>query len=275
MFSETVQSPVLSLFSSTNSDALRLFSTHSDPSLPAGSFIHFLHDATDSPPPMRPACPISPDDDDDEATVPDSESGSPDYTLDQTVLHIQSPTLRTTYIHSPPIHSSTLPPDGAVRERLNDLHVKHSWMHVQVRNMRRDWSLEVGLVDQAGRTGIVRLSTFQKQPRLITNPSRIALLHLPLAFPHSSSRPLTAWSTLSLHLPYYLQYFKSLSLLSSDDHVRIPTTTNLPVGTYSHVSYVRVYATCRLRRIWFADSGSNQELLPWEFQLYGFEYQER
>lgn len=41
----------------------------------------------------------------------------------------------------------------------------------------------------------------------------------------------------------------------------------MPSGTFSHVSYVKVYATCRLRRIWFSEGGLQQRL-PWEFQLY-------
>jgi hypothetical protein len=34
-------------------------------------------------------------------------------------------------------------------------------MHLQVRNLGREWAFEVGIVDHAGRVGIVRLSTFQ------------------------------------------------------------------------------------------------------------------
>jgi len=51
---------------------------------------------------------------------------------------------------------------------------------------------------------------------------------------------------------------------------RIPSTpsfTIIPGGTYSHVSYVRVYANCRLRRIWFGENDP-KEKVPWEFELY-------
>jgi hypothetical protein len=156
MFSGAIQPSVLSLFSSTSSDALRLFSVHTDTSMPADSSIHLLHDSTNLYPPSPPANLIS-------STVikaSDGGSESPSYTLNQTVLHIQSPTLQTTYIHTPPVRPSALQ-SGAVREQQVDLGIKHPWMHVQVRNMGRDWSLEVGLVDQAGRGGILRLSTFQ------------------------------------------------------------------------------------------------------------------
>ena len=49
-----------------------------------------------------------------------------------------------------------------------------------------------------------------------------------------------------------------------------PRRIPVPSGTYSHVSYVKVYATCRLRRILFTEVGSGPgQNLPWEFQLYG------
>lgn len=155
MFSGAVQSPVLSLFSSTGSEPLRLFSVHRDSSLSADSFVHLLHDEKSLPLPAPPACLIpSPSID---CSVPETEF--PDYTLNQTVLHIQSPTLRTTYVHSPPEV-----PLGAGGQVCDDLWIKHPWMHIQVRNMGREWSLEVGIVDQTGRKGILRLSTFQVHP---------------------------------------------------------------------------------------------------------------
>lgn len=154
MFSGAVQSPVLSLFSSTGSEPLRLFSVHTDTSLSADSFVHLLHDGTSLPLPAPPASLISSPSIDGS----DGETDFPDYTLNQTVLHIQSPTLRSTYIQSPPVPD--LPPD--TRGQANDdLCIRHPWMHAQVRNMGREWSLEVGVVDQTGRRGIIRLSTFQ------------------------------------------------------------------------------------------------------------------
>jgi hypothetical protein len=152
MFSGAVQSPVLSLFSSTGSEPLRLFSVHKDSSLSADSFVHLLHDEKSLPLPAPPANLISSPSID--YSVPETEF--PDYTLNQTVLHIQSPTLRTTYVHSPPEA-----PLGAGGQICDDLWIKHPWMHIQVRNMGREWSLEVGIVDQTGRKGILRLSTFQ------------------------------------------------------------------------------------------------------------------
>lgn len=150
MFSSSVQPPLVSLLSTTSSQCLALFETKTDASLPADSFVCFLDDASSSPQPPGPAKLISPpsiasQDGDDE------EQGNEGRGLDQTVFHIQSPTLRTTSIRCPGT-SSTLA-----------LGLKHPWIHFQVRNLGREWSFEVGIVDRGGKPGIVRCSTFQVQ----------------------------------------------------------------------------------------------------------------
>nr|GAT59262.1 predicted protein [Mycena chlorophos] len=128
-----------------------------------------------------------------------------------------------------------------------------------------EWSFEVGLVDRLGGTGIVRVSTFQKEPRL--TPSTPALLHLPLSFPSIWSQRLTTWTTVTLNLPSLLPHFSSPSMYPhGSDFSPAPA-----LGVFSHVSFVKVYATCRLRRIWFNQGGPSKEP-PWEFELYGDEY---
>jgi hypothetical protein len=114
-----------------------------DRSLPSDSFLHFLHDQHSNPPPPPPGALLH---------LPNISEQDHGYELDQTVLHIQSPTIQTTYIQCPKAES---------RDRSNALGLKHPWMHLQVRNLGREWAFEVGIVDQAGRVGIVRLSTFQ------------------------------------------------------------------------------------------------------------------
>lgn len=145
MFSSAVQPALVSLFSSTSSDPLSLFSTHIDNSLPADSFVALLDDTTSQPQPPSPAQLVPP------PQIQDGEEHGEGYTLNQTVLHIQSPTLRTTYIRSPPIGT---------------LSMKHPWIHLQVRNMDKEWSFEVGVIDRAGREGVIRCSTFQVHPLL-------------------------------------------------------------------------------------------------------------
>lgn len=156
MFSSSSLPGIVSLFSSTSSDPLALFSAHSDESLPADSFVHLLLDSTSEPPPPAPRTLIVPH------PVPSTNNDARDalhksnYELTQTVLHLQSPTLRTTYVRCPPERWHT-----HMSDRSRDLGLKHPWLHLQVRNLGRTWSFEVGLVDVAGRQGIVRCSTFQ------------------------------------------------------------------------------------------------------------------
>ena len=153
MFSSSVQPGLVSLFSSTGSDPLSLFETHMDSSLASDSFICLLNDATSQPTPPTPQTLITATGfEEQHETAP-----SPNYTLDQTVLHIQSPTLRTTYIRCPPAVPAA--PGRASSNR--HLGLKHPWIHFQVRNMGREWAFEVGMVDQSGREGVVRSCTFQ------------------------------------------------------------------------------------------------------------------
>ncbi|KAJ7061005.1 hypothetical protein C8F01DRAFT_1141561 [Mycena amicta] len=253
MFSNTVQPEIVSLFSSTGSEPLALFSVSCDASLPEDSFIHLLQDKSSLPAPPESCVLITPP-----IIQPGSETEALGLSLSQTVLHMQSPTLQTTYIHCPTTKAS-------------HLGLKHPWLHIQVRDMGRQWSFELGLVDRLGRSGIVRVSTFQKEPRL--TPSSPPLLHLPLSFPSISSKPLTAWTTVTLHLPSLLPHFSSSSLIPrgpDGSPISMPATS-LPSGAFGHVSFLKVYATCRLRRIWFSQGGPSKQA-PWEFELYGDEY---
>jgi hypothetical protein len=158
MFSGSVQPAIVSLFSSTGSEPLYLWSAKSDSSLPADSNICLLDDSNSTPIPSPPATLISP-----HPVGADASGNSSDdvpermgHSLTQTVLHIQSPSLTKTYMRCPP-QSWARTRTG----REGDLGLKHPWVHIQVRNMGRPWSFELGLVDQIGREGIVRCSTFQ------------------------------------------------------------------------------------------------------------------
>jgi len=236
-----------------------------DGSLPSDSFIHLLNDFTSLPAPSPPAALITaPSVYRDQHT--DTSRG---YQLNHTVLHIQSPTLRKTFIHCPP----SVPPHASSGGGV--LGLKHTWLHIQVRNLGRDWSFEVGIADKTGRQGTVRCSTFQKSPELVRNRGAFPLLHLPLVFPLSSSSPLTAWSTIALNLAKFVPQFASLALTQSSsdfDHSAERGGTShqvpLPSGTYSHLAFIKIYATCRLRRIWLSESAPITRT-PWEFELYG------
>lgn len=144
MFAGYLQPAIVSLFSSTGSDSLNLFSVHEDQSPQSGSLIHLLHDTTNLPC-SRPSVSL--------LKPPMPIGGSPSMSLDQTVLQIQSHNLRNTFIRCPRSDSYS-----------QDLSLKHPWLHIQVRNMQKEWSFEIGLVDQSGRRGVVRCSTFQVRP---------------------------------------------------------------------------------------------------------------
>ncbi|CAK5274846.1 unnamed protein product [Mycena citricolor] len=169
----------------------------------------------------------------------DSDNTVSGLCLDQTVLHIQSPTLPTTFIRCPPGDTTVVG-------------LKHPWIHLQVRDLGREWSLELGVADRAGTEGVIRLSTFKKQPTL-TISTKHALLHLPLSFPALSDTSLTAWSTINLHLPTIFGGFRTLApgTGGADDHI----ARHAPMGPFSHST----------------QRGPSQQA-PWEFGLYGNEY---
>lgn len=151
MFSSTVQPSILSLFSSTGSEPLALFAVKTDPDSPQESFVQLLNDTTSSPHFVGRkmlSMPIL-----DHANGDDG--GENGFTLRHTVLHIQSPILPSTFIQCPPVSSDLRANESA------HLKLKHTWVHIQARNLGKDWSIELGLVDTSHRLGVVRCSTFQ------------------------------------------------------------------------------------------------------------------
>ncbi|TFK22133.1 hypothetical protein FA15DRAFT_706658 [Coprinopsis marcescibilis] len=274
MFSSAVQPPIISLFSSTGSKPLGIWFSTTTGSNPH-SFIHLLHDSTSHPPPAPPASLINPS-----STSTENQG----LLLDQTVLHIQSPDLRTTYIQCPP----NADPEGDLglqsvqggrHQQQGDLGIRHQCIHLQVRNLSKDWSFEIGVRDTAGKAGILRFSTFQvhtirsytTSPRMKLRPSKQPILHLPLSF-HAGESRTTPWSTINLHLPTYLGHFAAPEVQpersEGSDSSGIPGGHLIPKAKYSHVCYVRIYANCRLRRVWLDDTLQAQQGLPWEFELY-------
>jgi len=110
--------------------------------------------------------------------------------------------------------------------------------------------------------------SFQNEP--VLKPTSPPLLHLPLSFPSASTTPLTSWATVTIYLPALISHFSSRALvqnLQDDEEDMRLQEIELPSARFSHVSYIKVYATCRLKRIWFSEADSSQRL-PWEFELY-------
>lgn len=81
--------------------------------------------------------------------------------LVQTVLHLQSPTIRTTYIRCPMTTSDA----NVVSPELG---ITLPWLHIQVRPLgngngsgRDVWAFDLGVADRSGKRGVIRASTFQ------------------------------------------------------------------------------------------------------------------
>lgn len=265
MFSSTVQPPVVSLFSSVGSHPLQLFSISVDAALPDDSVVHLLNDQTSLPPPSSNVQLVQ--------LPPDSvESKSRQCSLACTVLHIQSPTIRTTFIRCPPLST------GAN----NTLGLTHPWFHIQFRDLGREFSFEIGISDTAKRTGVLRCSTFQvcrwylairflsldttgtntilKEHSSVEN-SIPPLLHVPLDI--SPPGCIGPWCTIALNLPTVISHFSSAPCLEGGQ--RPPS---VPSGSYACIHYFKVYANCRLRRVWLARSADSLTNQAWEFGLY-------
>ena len=151
MSKTTIQSPLVPLFSFVGSHPLQLFSTHVDSKLPEVSFIQLQNDTSSQSAPLAlgqllhpvklPLIPCSTSTQNEEILTHSCKGK----VLSGTVLQIQSPTHRTTFIHSPLLVGGM------------SLGLKHVWIHLQVRNMVKDWANEIGLVDALGQKGGVRI----------------------------------------------------------------------------------------------------------------------
>jgi len=174
LFSNVLQPPILSLFSSTGSNPMQLWDLvlDSNSAVPTGSScIQLIHDSTSSSSLITPPSVLGSHSQEEEGIMT-TESRMMDrgYELDQTVLHIQSPNLSKTFIQCPP---RLLVPEREVGEgtltttmpsfssSLFGLGLKYPCIHLHVRNMGKEWSFEVGIMDTEGRLGVLRLSTFQ------------------------------------------------------------------------------------------------------------------
>lgn len=129
-------------------------------------------------------------------------------------------------------------------------------------------SFEFGVVDAKGREGVARISSYKvrsfslprdgisltPQSEPTAHPHRSPpLVHLPLKLPSTDQHTLTSWLDIKLNLATLLPLFRSLPSSSkpTDNQKRRKVEADVPNEQFGYVSYVRVYANCRLRRIWF------------------------
>ncbi|WVF72977.1 hypothetical protein IAT40_007795 [Kwoniella sp. CBS 6097] len=193
------------------------------------------------------------------------------------VVHIQSPDPRKTYIQagcSLTEYRRRLDKGKARDDGRIPLGVELPWIGLQIKRLgRRDMSFEVGIVDNRGREGVVRCSSFKKSPT--THPHRSPpLIHLPLNLPTAGPSQLTQWVHIPINLSALIPLFQHLprpqrhaSDSGSDDSQdgngsdreevarKKRKVAELPQGGFASISYVKVYANCRVRRIWFSAEG--------------------
>jgi len=247
LLSNSVQPALLTLLNSSSSPPLSpLFRRRVDRDLPADSTVCVLRDDDD---PVAPVAPLSvdgtPTPGERVALVPRSAvRGSTGHR----VIHVQSPTVRTTYIQAGAPSSSA------------SLGVELPWLGLQIKRLgRREFAFEIGVRDRTGVQGIIRFSTFQKTPRLHLppKPPSLPILLVPIHLPQLDSPTLlTQWLELLSDVPSLLPSFHNGALVASpppaDDDDDEEPLARAPRGAFGCVSYVRVYANCRVRRIWFA-----------------------
>ncbi|WVO21184.1 uncharacterized protein IAS62_002490 [Cryptococcus decagattii] len=250
LLSGTVQPPLLSLLSSTSSPALSpLFIAVTDSSSP-NSVITTINDNQQV---EKAGSRI---------TIPKNPAQG---SIADQVIHIQSPDLRSTYIQagcSQTAFRRSL--KGKERDGMMvPLGVELPWIGMQVKKLsRRVLSFEVGVVDSRGREGVIRCSSYKTDPSI--HPHRSPpLVHLPLSVLSSeSSCELTPWRHIELKLSSLIPLFQSLARKYEEEEEKgtgsskkRKTEIELPNGGFRSVSYVRIYANCRIRRIWFSSEG--------------------
>ncbi|KAN0066039.1 hypothetical protein ACQY0O_000132 [Thecaphora frezii] len=254
MFRNVHQPPLVSLFSSTSSSPLALFSAHIDPNLPEDSGALLLRDCDDAP------CDYLADDGSPSPRNPDRfrlrTDSAPDAPctaaatrglLEDSVLHIQSPTIRTTFIRTPPLLAATTTGD----DNDDELGIRLPYLHLQFRPIgSRPFLIEVGIRDVSGRRARIRLSNFQARPTLYlakathgapsndirtstTTPSarqggravqegkgytNTPVLHLPITLPptpETSETSFTPWLSVCLSLSKLIPHFSNALLVAS------------------------------------------------------------
>lgn len=261
LFGDVVQPDSLSLFSSTSSNPFALWMLQQDDDLPEDSGIRLVIDQTDETASKDPGITH----DSLVLRAEETTTGS----ISEPVLHIQSPAIRGTFIRSPPDDKTQL-----------GIQLPNISFQFRAIGSARPLCFEIGVRDEAGRRAAIRMSSFQAEPKLyLTQGKKLAgengeksiqdeveaLLHLPLtmaAAPSQDETSLTAWQVLTLPLDQLAKRLSDTSLLSHTG----PKTSTKRFGSFHSISYVKVYANLRLRRVWCSRHLPDHDL-P-EFQLF-------
>ena len=214
------------------------------------------------------------DDSSSSGLVPKTQERGP---LSHRVLHIQGPDPSKTYIQagvSMTEHRRRLDKGKGRETDPLPLGVELGWIGMHIKRLgRRDLAIEVGILDGRGREGAIRISSFKVRSRSMLQTGRlieqetptihfdraIPLLHLPLNLPARSTSTMTPWLHISFDINTLIPLFERLPRRRPEVGLagqgkRRKTTTGLPSGKLGSITYVRIYANCRVRRIWFVSS---------------------
>ena len=176
------------------------------------------------------------------------------------VLHIQSPAIRSTFIRSPPSPGTEL-----------GLELAHISFQFKAIGSARPFAFEIGVKDESGRQGTIRVSSFRTAPKLYPagaagTAGTAAILHLPLtraAQPGHDETSLTSWQVLTLGLHRIAGHFSDMSLAAEAEKDQ---GERQAFGRFHSISHIKVHANVRLRRVWCSRHLPDHDL-P-EFQLF-------
>ncbi|GHJ84107.1 hypothetical protein NliqN6_0509 [Naganishia liquefaciens] len=263
LFTHTAIPPLVSLLNASSCPALTPLWTHTtDPTLPEDSAVCLVQDDAPHGGAYVPSTGYEAATAAAAEQIPSTVHLIPKRPADigslaQPVVHIQSPSIHRTYIQA-----------GAPSPDARSLGIDLAFLGLQIRPLgERPFAAEVGVVDSAGHHGRIRISSFQTTPTLHYSPTRPPILHLPLRLPTPDKTSLTPWLSLVLHLPTLTRHFSSLPPTASSAAAAAaapatpqpqPQPQPLP-RSYASVTYIRVYASCRVKRIWMSARGTAVE----------------
>ncbi len=308
-----VHSPT-TLFNATSSRPLALWSVHRDRAAPERSGGLFLRDDAGPSIELTGAEPVELEelkDAEQFQSLSTAKLGAPllapGRLLNETVLQLQGPDIRKTFVRAPPRL------DEELGLKLAVLHLHFSLLD-RSQGSVRPFALEVGVRDTRQSLFRIRLGTYHAEAEIVPRPDPVKsggdgrpnapLLLLPLEAPELPAKETpehqllarTPWLLLVVRLPDLLKLFGDTSLRdkataaaeaaaeqdAEEEEDGQPSSLprhhdppHLPVpGRFESIAYIQVHANVRLRRIWAAadpmpEPGETASSAGWpEFALH-------
>nr|XP_019010347.1 uncharacterized protein I206_04815 [Kwoniella pini CBS 10737]OCF49128.1 hypothetical protein I206_04815 [Kwoniella pini CBS 10737] len=259
LLSGSIQPPLLSILSSTSSPSISpLWICHTDNS--KDSLITTL-----------------PDTDEDLIVAESSLKTKSKGCLQHNVIHIQSPNPLKTYIQAGISKFEYLKEleRSISKIRTIPLGIKLPYFNLQIKklNSKKEIIFEIGFLNDKSKEGIIRFSSYKNNPTChpFRNPP---LINLPIKIlnqnefstisNNTNNNTLTKWLNISINLNSLLNLFKILprSKKEKEEEEKIKKrklkiiNNQLPSeGKFQSITYIKIYANCRIRRIWFSEEG--------------------